>query len=142
VRVIAIDPVPEGARDPAVKEAIKEEGAGILNWSLDGLARLRGRGSFETPPAVREATDHWKVTNDTAALFVEECCERKPAERTQASDLYRAYKFWCEENGHRPKAHTNIAEDWRRLGFERKKSGGKFYWYGVQLGQKSRLALY
>jgi len=32
------------ARDPGVKEAIKEEGAGILTWALEGLRRLNERG--------------------------------------------------------------------------------------------------
>jgi putative DNA primase/helicase len=133
VKVVRIESVPEGQRDPEVKEKIKEEGAGILNWALDGLARLRGRGGFRVPDSVKNATGHWQTTNDTAALFVGEECERDPGERTRANLLYSRYRSWCEENGHRPKAHTNIAEDWERLGFERLKSGGRTYWLGVRV---------
>lgn len=133
VKVIRIEPVPEGQRDPKVKDGIKEEGAGILNWALDGLARLRERGGFQVPDSVKDATGQWQTTNDTAALFVAEECERAPGERTRANALYRRYRSWCEENGHRPKAHTNIAEDWERLGFERLKSGGRTYWLGVRV---------
>jgi putative DNA primase/helicase len=75
VKVIEVEPVPKGERDPKVKESIKEEGAGILNWALEGLARLRKRGNFQVPDSVRGATEHWKATNDTAALFVAEACE-------------------------------------------------------------------
>lgn len=31
MKVVKIEPIPEGERDPAIKDAIKEEGAGILN---------------------------------------------------------------------------------------------------------------
>jgi putative DNA primase/helicase len=56
VKVIEIEPVPERERDPEVKKNIKGEGAGILNWALDGLERLRRRGRFEVPKSVRGAT--------------------------------------------------------------------------------------
>lgn len=39
----------QGKPDPEVKERIKAEGAGILNWALEGLHRLRERGRFEAP---------------------------------------------------------------------------------------------
>jgi phage/plasmid-associated DNA primase len=55
---------------------IATEGAGILNWSLEGLARLRERGRFEVPEVIESATQGWKESNDVAAMFVDECCQR------------------------------------------------------------------
>jgi putative DNA primase/helicase len=139
VKVISFPPIPEQDRDPNVKEQIKLEGAGILNWALDGLARLRGRGRFEIPKCIQDATAHFRETNDIPALFVTECCltgdnkHTGTPYRTQGSVLYRAYSEWCKENGHKPASSTSIAEDWRRLGFEKKPSDGRSWWHGVGL---------
>ncbi|MDQ4002923.1 MAG: phage/plasmid primase, P4 family [Actinomycetota bacterium] len=132
VKLLKLAPIPAEERDPQIKETIKEEGAGILNWALEGLKRLRERGHFEIPEAIQDAVAHWREVNDTAAMFVEDVCETGPDEREQASELYSSYKYWCEDNGYRPKNHTNIAEDWDRLGFRRVKSRGKYYWVGVR----------
>jgi len=49
-----------GKKAPRVEEVIATEGAGILNWSLEGLARLKERGRFEVPAVIESATQGWK----------------------------------------------------------------------------------
>ena len=66
----------------------------------------------------RITTAHFQETNDVPALFVADSCVRDPNARERAGRLYREYKHWCEDNGHRPLSSTRVAEDWRRLGFE------------------------
>ena len=51
--------------------------------------------------------------------------------KAQSSALYEAYKTWCFENGHQPKSATSLAEDWRRLGFDKYMANGRAYWKGV-----------
>lgn len=137
VKVLNFPPIPEKERDPNIKERIKLEGAGILNWALDGLARLRARGRFDIPAVVQEATAHFRETNDIPAVFVAECCltGTNPGTglpyRTQGSALYKAYSDWCRDNGHKPASSTSIADDWRRLGFEKYLAAGKAWWRGV-----------
>jgi len=136
VKVLKLPAIPEAERDPNIKEAVKLEGAGILNWALDGLARLTQRGRFDVPAKVKEATEHFRETNDIPGVFVAECCvtgndETGKPYRTQASILYNFYAVWCKDNGHKAQSSTSIAEDWRRLGFEKRPSGGRNYWEGV-----------
>jgi putative DNA primase/helicase len=69
---------------------------------------------------VREATTQFRENNDVPALFIEDRCIKGPNLEVQASKLYREYKYWCEDNGHRPQSSTRVAADWQRLGFERK----------------------
>jgi putative DNA primase/helicase len=139
VKVVEIEPVPEGERDPQIKERIKEEGAGILNWALEGLARLRKRGRFEVPVAVKGATVRWRESNDVPAMFVAEECKINQEKSERSNDLYRCYQFWCERNGHKPKSSTQIAEDWRRLGFERKRDKRGVFWCGVELRKHNNI---
>jgi len=128
VKVIKFPQIPGEERDPRVKRAIESEGAGILNWALDGLDRLRKRGRFEVPEGVEEATTQFRESNDVPALFVAERCIKGPEYEVKASSLYAEYREWCLENGHRPQSSTTIANDWQRLGFEKRRtSGGNHY---------------
>lgn len=117
VKVIHFPPRDEANRDPSVKEAIKGEGAGILNWALEGLHRLRRRGKFLIPAKVTEATENFKTQNDVPALFVAERCHVGAQYEARSGALYKEYKEWCLENGHKPQSSTTIAEDWKRMGF-------------------------
>lgn len=136
VKVVRFPHMPKDMRDPKVKENIKNEGAGILNWALDGLARLRDRGYFVIPKSVTEATEQFEHNNDVAAVFVSDKCKVGGDLKTGSATLYNAYKDWCMSNGHKPKSSTAIAEDWARLGFERKRNMIGVVWEGVELLEK------
>jgi putative DNA primase/helicase len=133
VEVIRFPEIAEEDRDPKLKEDIKGEGAGILNWALEGLRRLRGRGRFDVPEIIQRATEEFRETNDIPALFVEERCNRRENLQVKSSELYSEYKHWCELTGHKPQSSTTIAEDWRRLGFEKIKRENGNFWSGVDL---------
>jgi len=133
IEVISFPEIAPGDRDPTLKEGIKNEGSGILNWALEGLMRLRERGRFEVPTSIRKATAQFRESNDIPALFVEERCTTGEDLKIKASDLYETYKGWCFSNGHKAKSSTSVAEDWRRLGFTKTASKGCNYWKGVAL---------
>ena len=84
-----------------------EQLSGILNWCLEGLEMLEKEGMDE-PEAVRAATKNYARSNDKMSLFMEECLERAPGERTRTSDIYRRYQGWCQENGFCPENTTNF----------------------------------
>jgi P4 family phage/plasmid primase-like protien len=132
VKVVKFAQIPEHQRDPVVKRDIQAEGAGILNWALKGLERLRRRGHFEVPAAVEDATQHFQSTNDVPATFLEEACVREEGAKITGAQLYATYKLWCEENGHRPLSSTRVAEDWQRLELERRRPKGVTHYYGVR----------
>jgi P4 family phage/plasmid primase-like protien len=132
VKVVKFPQIPEHQRDPAVKRQIQTEGAGILNWALEGLERLQKRGHFEVPSSVEDATQHFQSANDVPATFLEEACIREDGAKMTGAQLYATYKFWCEENGHRPQSSTRVADDWQRLGLERRRPKGVTHYYGVR----------
>lgn len=135
VKVVAFPPIAPEDRHPEIKAGIASEGPGILNWALEGLRRLRQRGRFEVPEAIQAATDSFQESNDVAAMFVEERCDTTNPDASEGSGtLYGEYKFWCEDNGHRPLSSTRMAEEWKRLGFERYKAKGNTRYRGVRLG--------
>ena len=133
VKVVSFPGLPEEDRDPELKRHIEQEGAGILNWALEGLHRLKDRGYFDIPEGIQDATKQFRTNNDVPALFVEDRCAKGPEFQIQAARLYREYKYWCEENGHRPQSSTRLADDWRRLGFERRRTKAGTVYRGLHL---------
>ena len=132
VKIVKFPPVKD--RDPAVKAAIPGEAAGILNWALTGLARLRDRGRFDCPQSVEDATATWKTDNDLAALFIDDRCEVGREYRCRSAELYTAYRAWCEDNGHRNiKSSKSVRLDFERLGFDHKRLPDTTYWFGVKV---------
>jgi P4 family phage/plasmid primase-like protien len=133
VKVVTFPALAEIERDPKIKRAIETEGAGILNWALEGLRRLKERGHFEVPAGVEDTTKQFRENNDVPALFVEDRCIQGADLKVQASQLYDEYKDWCIDNGHRPQSSTRVADDWARLGFEKTASNGRRFYRGVAL---------
>lgn len=108
----------EGKAVPEVKEEVKAEGAGILNWALDGLERLQERGGFEFPESVLSATANFEHSNDLPAQFVEEMCELDKEAEITSQYLYEKYREWALDAGHKPVSKNRVGEDWIRLGLE------------------------
>lgn len=117
--------------DPQIKDAIKAGGAGILNWALAGLARLRARGRFDVPASVKEATGEFQQANDVPAEFIRECCIVGPNHQIGAQALYEQYRVWCENTGHKAQSSTSIAQDWKRLGFKKARTRSGNTYQGV-----------
>lgn len=138
VKVVTFPPINPQNVDPSLKEKIKLEGAGILNWALDGLERLYKRGCFSIPKEVGEATQEFKEKNDIPKVFADEKLltgmdANKQPYTIKSRDLYNAYRDWCIVTGHRPASETTIANDWKRLNFEKYDSGGYPHWRFVTL---------
>lgn len=121
------------AADPKVKEQIKQEGAGILNWALDGLARLTDRGHFQFPDSVLDATQEWKASNDIEAMFVDERCTVGADQSVSADYLYEKYNDWCDQFNYKPKGKSRVGEEWKRLGFTPDRNNTERLWKGVAI---------
>lgn len=98
-------------RDANLGQALANELAGILVWSLDGLARLLERGRFVPPPSSDSTVQEYRTEADSVALFNHECLDRC-INGTPVGTLYQAYREFCATNGFQP---TNVAIFGRRL---------------------------
>jgi putative DNA primase/helicase len=132
VRIVPFLSRPETQQDPSLKDRLRVEGPGLLNWALAGLARLTARGRFAPPPAIEAATAAYRLDNDIPAQFIADRYERHPEGRMAANRLYTVYKEWCLDNRHVPVAQNVIARDWQRLGLERRLSDNRHFWYGLR----------
>ncbi len=97
--------IPEAERDPMLAELIiASELAGVLNWALEGLQRLRARGRFDPvmPAQMAAAISSAKAeTNSVVAWGTDVGLELSTQCRTPKEAVFEAYTDWCAANAMR-----------------------------------------
>lgn len=124
----------EREQDPTLADRIVEtERPAIVSWALAGAQRVLARGHYTVPPSSAAAMDAWRASSDQVRAFVDERCERLPLDSHPthghpAAALYRVFRQWATDNGHRPMASNKFAERMRLLGLEAHKTrAGKYH---------------
>ena len=82
-----------------LKDELRSELAGIFNWALVGLKRLREYGCFENPKSSLEAMRQLEDLASPVTAFVRDCCVVDQKYRVLARDLFNEFKAWSEEEG-------------------------------------------
>jgi P4 family phage/plasmid primase-like protien len=128
--------IPESEQDMVLKEKLRAESAGILNWMIEGCREWQRIG-LSAPREVRAATDDYRKVMDILEQFLEERCVRVSSAWVLASDLYHAYVAWCEDHGYRnAPTQTRFGMDIAKLGFAKgreKTTSRRATWEGVGL---------
>jgi P4 family phage/plasmid primase-like protien len=87
-------------RDPNIRAALFGELSGILNWSLDGLKRLKERQRLPQVDVQKEVMEEYRMNSDTAyEWLVEHIKEVAQPEWVRPSDHYQHYASWVREQG-------------------------------------------
>ncbi len=119
-------------------ELIRDELPAIVAWFLAGAQRALLLGALTIPESHQAALDKWKQRADQILAFVDEKCERLPADAEQyqwtpASNVYNRYRTWANDNGHRPVASNTFGERMRLIGLPSKHTmTGKLYPVAMQ----------
>jgi P4 family phage/plasmid primase-like protien len=99
--------IPENERVPEFHNVLlKEEGDLILDWMLEGAARLVERGRFmsedERPAAIRHVKEEARVDSDSVRAWVTAYGVSTTAVRSdhkRKEDVYAEYVKWCKSAG-------------------------------------------
>ena len=86
--------------DRTLDAQLASELPSILNWALEGLARLRARGRFVAPASSRELTAEVGEMAAPVSTFVADWCATDPQHEVRISMLYYSWRAWCGEHGH------------------------------------------
>jgi len=112
--------VPDGQQNPRLAEEIlAAELPAIVRWLLDGASSLIRNGRYTVPPSSIAEIERWRRTTDVVDTFLAECTApaRTDDERIGAKEIYRSYRDWSVENGHRFSVASNtFGQRMRRLG--------------------------
>jgi putative DNA primase/helicase len=107
--------IPEGQQDRHLSAKLKAELPGILNWSLEGLRRLRQRGRFIEPAVCQQAVADHKAESNPARMFLQEHVQAVPTRCLRCADAYNHYKTWSKENGYEPLNERQFGKDVARV---------------------------
>lgn len=109
--------IPEEHQDKryATQEYWQKELPGILNWSIEGLKRLRKNGCFTIPSGTNEIINHHKDNSNPVRLFFSEKCLYEEEALISNSELYDSYKAYCDEGGYRPMNKANFLTEVERF---------------------------
>lgn len=91
-----------GKEDPTLTDKLIAEMPGIINWALDGLARLQRTGRITEPASSREAITTMQDTASPTSAFLRERCTTGPACNVPVDALWETWRDWAEDNGVRP----------------------------------------
>lgn len=79
-----------------------QEIAGILNFMLEGLERLRKRGKFDIPESCVKASEDWLSQTNNTSKFVADTIDLSGKPEDSLGDLGSLhsmhYNMWCENN--------------------------------------------
>lgn len=109
------------ATDPnPFPEILANELSGVLNRALAGYKRLQERGGFLEPLACAQAKRDFLRSANPLVLFIDEGCSKEPTFTITSTELYRRYRNWADNEGHRYVATKgNFERDLASLGFRR-----------------------
>jgi P4 family phage/plasmid primase-like protien len=133
--------VPQQKKNPALLTAEHWRGElpGILNWALNGLARLRSQGGFTRSAKCDALKNRARTDSNPARQFLLERCKftGNNADRTLCTELYQNYVQWCSANGYnRPLASNKFGKEVRSAFPQLSEStprDGKRFWFGLKL---------
>jgi len=126
--------IPEGKRDPAILERLEAEGAGILNWCLEGLRRYQENDCRLAPPEkVLAATARFRSESDMVGRFLAQEMKTDPMGTIERTVLYKIYLKWCEDEGEKPVSNRAVIKYLRERGFDERKLGGAMCWTGIRI---------
>jgi len=119
------------------KVFINEEGSGILNWMLQGLADWREQGLTDEPKAMTTAVNDYRFESDTLGIYLAERTVENSTEQVKRCDLYYDYKQWSEGNGlDYPLTNINLGKELRNRGYVNG-GNGNMYWLGLELARNN-----
>lgn len=85
-----------GRENLDLTDNLLSEVSGILNWALEGLARLIDRRAFLQPASGQEVAQQLELLGSPIKAFVADRCDLTPGAQVTVQNLYQAWQDWCE----------------------------------------------
>lgn len=126
---------PRERADPYMREKLRSELAGILNWAIEGCLAWQQQG-LNPPEAVKVATREYRQESDVISRFVEDECIVREGQSIGATALYNAFVGWCRINGEPSMTQTAFGRRLPQLGFKKDASSGWVVYHGIGLRVK------
>lgn len=125
--------ITDDKKDTDLDKKLADEMAGIFNWALEGLMDWKKHG-LKPPSKVSAATMEYRMQEDLLQSFIDNCIEVTQGNSISATDLYRYYEWYCEQNGITKLSSTKFGTKFREdKGFEKKQICGRVYYVDIKI---------
>lgn len=95
---------------------LREEGAGILNWGIEGARRLlKNKGLIQRSANHSLRVDELLQESDSVAAFIDTCVVRATGESVTSEALYTAYLNFCRAQDWEPKEERRARRGFRSV---------------------------
>jgi putative DNA primase/helicase len=91
-----------GKEDSTLTDRLIAEMPGIINWALEGLARLERAGRITEPASSREAITTMRDTASPTSAFIRERCTTGPTCSVPVDTLWAVWREWAVDNNVKP----------------------------------------
>jgi phage/plasmid-associated DNA primase len=123
----------ENQRENFAQTMIQEEGAGILNWMIQGAVRVTAAG-FNEPDSVKLSTLEYRHEEDHIAKFMDERIVLASNGTATKTAVFNSYRDWCIENGEKNITQNSLNREVRqRLNTSETTIGGARMFTGIEL---------
>ena len=104
-----------GHEDLSLERELHAELSGILNWALEGLRTLDAQGGFTRPQSTEEAYTTLQDLASPVTAFVRDVCVTGVEHEIPVDEMWRAWREWAEDNGHRGGSKQTLGRDLRAV---------------------------
>ena len=111
-------------RDPKLKETLfKEEGAGILNWMIEGAQKFLNEG-LNVPMSLIEKQETYRLKSDRIAQFITDSCvenvsiKESLTLKSEYNKIFEGYLVWCRQNLYQATPSDQFKEALRKKGYK------------------------
>ena len=124
---------PRGKADQYMREKLRLELSGILNWAIDGCLAWQQQG-LGPPQSVKVATAEYRAESDVVERFIEDGCIVREGQSVGATILYDFFVGWCGSNDQSSMSQTAFGTRLAEKGYQKKPdSKGLIVYQGIGL---------
>jgi len=111
-------------QDKDLEQKLRAEGAGIMQWLVDGCLAWQREG-LPTSAAVRDATDRYFSDQDMIGQWIADFCEAADGALTTTADLFRSWVLYAHAAGAEPGVQKDLTEALSRRGYEQVRTNAR-----------------
>lgn len=101
--------------DTGMRERLKKELPGILNWALEGMKRLRINGGFSFMLPPEQIKDLYERNSDTVQSFIFKYVVDDDEETETKRKVRKAYEEYCRTHSLDPVNHIRFGREFKEL---------------------------
>lgn len=127
-----------GREDKTLRDTLRGELDGIMQWALEGLRQWWQRG-LDTPAVVTNATAAYRAESDQIGRWINDRCVQVSNVFLPTSPGYKDYSAWCQEGGEEPISQNKWSRRITEKGYQQSPNGSARGWYGLGLRASENL---